>query len=338
MIHVELHLADDPAELGDEAAEHARLVHQAERALDVARFRQHAKECADRLGVAAQLRGDQVERSAGGGEGVGVKVEIALVGDLEQPDQICRIAFEHLRPGDGETPVLHREAERQTLAPHRRGARQKAGQPLRLLLLTRLELRAESAGQASDLARDQKVAAHEPLHGRGAASVNIAHAAGDLWLEIEGQPLLRPPGGEVQVRPYRPQKIQRAQERLAFGRGGKVEPGELLDIVHRMQVTGDPEQGVEVAQAALAVLHIRLDQIARSPRAGVATVALGQLGGDELRPGPLDQLLAEPLLQLSRKRGVAREVASFQQGGAGRGVLARQAEAFLCRARGVADL
>ena len=52
-------------------------------------------------------------------------------------------------------------------------------------------------------------------------------------------------------------------------------------LAHAIDVFGDPEQRVQVAQAALAVLDVRLDQIARLAGAAVALFALGELGGDE---------------------------------------------------------
>ena len=58
---------------------------------------------------------------------------------------------------------------------------------------------------------------------------------------------------------------------------------QLLDVVHAIDVLGDPEQRVQVAQAAFAVLDVGLDQIARLAGAAVALLALGELGGDELR-------------------------------------------------------
>ena len=49
-----------------------------------------------------------------------------------------------------------------------------------------------------------------------------------------------------------------------------------------IKVFGEPMQGVQIAQAALAVLDVGLDAIARVTGALVALVALGQLGLDKL--------------------------------------------------------
>jgi hypothetical protein len=52
-----------------------------------------------------------------------------------------------------------------------------------------------------------------------------------------------------------------------------------------VEVLGDPEQRVEIAQAALAFLDVGLDQIARVAGLAVALVALGELG--EMNSGPV---------------------------------------------------
>ena len=77
-------------------------------------------------------------------------------------------------------------------------------------------------------------------------------------------------------------------------------------IVDRVQVLGDPEQGVQVAQAALALLDVGLDHVAAGAGPGLALVALLQLGGDELGAGALDHLLAEAALQLLGQRARRR--------------------------------
>ena len=80
--------------------------------------------------------------------------------------------------------------------------------------------------------------------------------------------------------------------------------------VGRVQVLGDPEQGVQVAQAALALLDVGLDHVAAGAGAGMALVALLQLGGDEFGAGALDHLLAEAALQLLGQALVAGQPAA----------------------------
>ena len=60
MVHVVLHLRDDAAEIGDEAAEHAGLVHAPQGRLGILARGQDLHEEAVRLGVGAQIGVDQL--------------------------------------------------------------------------------------------------------------------------------------------------------------------------------------------------------------------------------------------------------------------------------------
>ena len=100
-----------------------------------------------------------------------------------------------------------------------------------------------------------------------------------------------------------------AAEQAVFARVEDAVLDQLLALAHAIEIFADPEQRVQVAQAALAVLDVGLDQIARLPGAAVALLALGELGGDEFGAGALHHLLVEARHQLveqlaspSRKR------------------------------------
>ena len=58
---------------------------------------------------------------------------------------------------------------------------------------------------------------------------------------------------------------------------------ELLAVAHAVEILADPEQRLQVAQAALAVLDVGLDQIAAFAGLAVALVALGELGLRRIR-------------------------------------------------------
>ena len=64
---------------------------------------------------------------------------------------------------------------------------------------------------------------------------------------------------------------------------------------------GDPVKRVQVAQAALAVLDVRLDPVARSAGALVPLIALFKLGGDEFPVPAREHLLAELRLESAAK-------------------------------------
>ncbi len=105
-----------------------------------------------------------------------------------------------------------------------------------------------------------------------------------------------------------------------------------------MKILGDPEQGVQIAQAALALLDVGLDHEPAGPGLGVALIPLLQLGGDELRGRAADHLIAKALAKIGRQGLIAGEAPRLQDRGADGDILARELDALGHRARGVADL
>ena len=97
VVHIELHHGDDPAELRDEAAEHAGLVHAPQRRFRVAVRGQKVQENAVGLGIVAQLLVDQTQRAAQQPDGVGVQEPARALGLGEEADEIDGIALEHVR-------------------------------------------------------------------------------------------------------------------------------------------------------------------------------------------------------------------------------------------------
>ena len=176
-----------------------------------------------------------------------------------------------------------------------------------------------------------------PLDGGRIATVAIAHPPGDLRLQVEGQPLLGPAGGEVQVAAHRPEEVEGLDEGPHLPALEHLHLHHALDGLAGMQVLGDPEEGVEVAQPALALFHIGLDHVAASSRPLLADVALLQLRGDELGGGALHHLGAEAADQFVGQLFVAGELARLQDRSADRVVLAAELQALLDRARGVTD-
>jgi len=77
---------------------------------------------------------------------------------------------------------------------------------------------------------------------------------------------------------------------------------------------------VQVAQAALAVLHVGLDQIARLAAAAVAFFALGKFRGNEFGRGALHDFLVEAFDQFVVERLVAGQEPGFEYRGADRHV------------------
>ncbi len=95
---------------------------------------------------------------------------------------------------------------------------------------------------------------------------------------------------------------------------------------------------MQIAQPALALLDVGLELVAAVADPAVALVALGELGLDELRRGAAHDLAVEALLQLGEQRLVAPQIARLEQAGADRQIGFGLAQAFLDRARRLADL
>ncbi len=86
MVHVVLHLRDDAAEIRNEAAEHAGLVHPPQRDFGVFLRGQNFEEQAVGLGVFAQFGIDQPQRLGNRQQRTRVDVEIVLLRDMEQAE------------------------------------------------------------------------------------------------------------------------------------------------------------------------------------------------------------------------------------------------------------
>ncbi|ODT27781.1 MAG: hypothetical protein ABS54_05835 [Hyphomicrobium sp. SCN 65-11] len=95
---------------------------------------------------------------------------------------------------------------------------------------------------------------------------------------------------------------------------------------------------MQVAQAALAVLDVRLDAVARGACALMAGRPLGELGFDEGALAALDDLVAEAAHELIEQRPVAEDVAGVEQRRADGHVGARELQALVDGARRVTDL
>ena len=95
---------------------------------------------------------------------------------------------------------------------------------------------------------------------------------------------------------------------------------------------------MEVAQAALAVLDVGLDAVARLAGAPMTLVALGHLGLDELLGGALYDLALEASHQVFKQRLVAEDQAGIEESGANGDVGACQLERLVNGARGMTHL
>ena len=116
----------------------------------------------------------------------------------------------------------------------------------------------------------------------------------------------------MQVAAHGPQEVEGLDKRPDLAPLEHLQLQHLFDGLAGMQVLGDPEQRVEVAKAALALLDIGLDHVAAGAGAGVAFVALLQLGSDELGPGAAHDLALKAPHQLVGQLFVADQASAFQ--------------------------
>ena len=136
----------------------------------------------------------------------------------------------------------------------------------RILHLPGLQAGAENAREIAHVLGDEEVVLHEAFDMLQAAMRLVAEPLGDLGLAVEAQPVVAALRQEVQVAAHRPEKVLALLEdrQLLAGEGALL--GELVGGVGGVEELGDPEQRVEIAQAALAILHVGLDQIAALAR------------------------------------------------------------------------
>ncbi len=332
MVHVVLHLRDDPPEVGQEAPEDPGLVEAAQRLLGILARGQDIEEEAVAARILPQLLVDQLEVSRDGLQRLGMDVEVVVLRDLEQLQQLARVLLEGLRALDREAVALDRKPADRTLAAQVQQA--EPGAPVVL----GLQRGAEDPRQVADVLGDQEVVLHEALDVLDPAARGVAHLLRDDLLQVEGQAFLAPVAGVVQMTAQRPKECLGLFELAHLGAGEDALFDQTSDIVHPVDVLGDPEEGVQVAQAALALLDVGFEDIARGAVLAVTPVALGQLGFDELGRVLALHLLLIAVLELAVEFLVAPEVAHLKHGGANRHVGARLAKAVVERAGRLPDL
>ncbi len=112
VIHVELHHRHDLAEFRHEAAENAGFVHLAQGLFRRVPGSQDRQEKPVRFRVGAQASIDQLQRMPHQAGQLRMHVVVVLVRDLEHPQEVGRIGFEHGVGYRIQAVVLHHEAGR----------------------------------------------------------------------------------------------------------------------------------------------------------------------------------------------------------------------------------
>ena len=314
VIHVVLHLGHDASEIRHESPEHAGLVKPPKRDLGIVFGGQHLDEKTVRFRVVAD-RIDQPQAVGDGAQRLGVDVEPALLGQVKQPENIDRVVGEAVVFGQRHPVAFQFEPFRRAVKHRQSG--QREARPAAMLGLQR---RTENAREIADLLGDQIIVLHETLDRRGACAAPVSQHFADPLLHVEGQTFLAAPGEIVQMAADRQQEVVGPVEPRRLGLAEYAVLNQVGHVVDPVQELRDPEQGVQIAQPALAFLDVGLQHIARIAHAAVTLGAFRQLGFDEFGsagrrdlgleapPQLIEQFLFAPQQARLEDRGADSEV------------------------------
>ena len=161
-----------------------------------------------RLRVLAERAVDQLERAGDLLHRVRVEGEVVAVGEVEDADQVDRIAREDL----SSAMLMRLLSTTKSVvsgilwcAPA--SDPEEAVERRRRLAVMLLERRAEDVGEVADFLGDQEVVLHEALDVLEAGMGGVAEPHRHAALDVEGEPLLGAAGHEVEVAAHRPQEI-----------------------------------------------------------------------------------------------------------------------------------
>ena len=339
VIHRELHHPDDPAEIGNEAAEDACFVHPSQRRLRGAARRQDLKEKAVGFRVLAQASIDPLQRLGDEPRRVRMDRQVRAVCDPEDAQEIDRVTLEHVLPDDVDSVVLDPKVPGvgDDARPPTPESPEETVEDRSRLGLPLLERRGNDRRQVADVLRHEEIVLHETLDVGLSGAGRIAELAGDWPLYVEAQALLRPAGQEVQVAPDRPEKLLAAPEERELARREQAGLDQVVRAPYPIDVFRDPKKRVEVAQSPFAFLDVGLDEIARCAGPLHPLLTLGELGGNEFRRGLRHDLPVEAHFQRLEERVVAGDQPRLDQRGADRHVGASLFQALVDRPRRVTD-
>ena len=333
MIHVELHLRDDTAEIGHEPAEDAGFIHPAEYHFRIARGCQDVQKQCVRAGIAAHAirqlcvpgRGPQRQR---------VDLHAVQIGQLEYLDQPYRIFSEEAVVRQCQpSPIKHEAMQLRRTSPQAR--QPKSASPRRELVI---DMGEEDSGQRPDRLRLQEIVLHEAFDRRLTRPVGVPHALRYFALHVERQAILCPPRDKMQVAAHRPEEIVGAVEQTIFVWRVQADVHELRRAIDVKDVLADPEERVEIAQPPLPFLDVRLHDIARVAHLHMAGISFDQLVRNELTLGAVRHLGLEARHRLFVEVGVAPNISPLQKGSTDGHIGFRLTHHLVERPRGMADL
>src|SRR5699024_9497892 len=105
------------------------------------------------------------------------------------------------------------------------------------------------------------VVLHQLFNGEAGLVAGVAEQGGHADLVVEEQPVFAAPAQHVQGEAHAPQKRPAAQQFAVFILGQKTVRHQLVQAPGRQQAPGDPDDHVNVAQAAGAFLDVRFEVV-----------------------------------------------------------------------------
>ncbi len=328
MVHVELHHRDNRFEFGDECGQDPQFVHPAQRALGISVLQEKAQENPAGNGIISHLVVYQGQVGRDQPHGVWMDQQSRAQPLFKKTQQVqfvakkcvgirnIKPAIDHLVPGF-DTAATPENALQERFALQVRG----------------FELGQENPGQVSDCRGAAEVLLHEYLDRATAGAVLVPHAFRNLDLHVERQLLYRPPGHEMQVGSHRPEKVLGFDEEVVLFGPEQSERHQFAGILNAIDILGDPEQGLEVAQTSLSLFDIRFDHVAFAVL-DMAGIAFLELGLDEFASCSLENFGFQMLAQILGKRSVSGKKPMFEHRRPDREILGSQANAILdCPAR-----
>lgn len=325
VIAVELHERDDAPEIGNEAAQHAGLVHAAEDEGGIFAGDEDFEEqlvgkrvLAHRIVDIFEVAGDVLQRE-------GMDVLSRVLRDAEKTQHIERMGFQTLFRAEGQAVIEDFEAE-------------IAFSLCRGGIFLVLDCGQENARQIPHVAGDEEVMLHKAFDGFAGVAAGVAEAFGEVRLDIEMQAFFGAARDLVQVAADGEEEIVAFGEAAGLRRGEDVDADEVVQRPCAVKDFGDPEKRLEIAQAAFAFLDVGFQNIAGVAVAGVAFVAFGQFALHEDFLFGWREKQRDFITQTFAFRDVSGDGASVDQRGEDFAVFLREVETFGAGAYRMADL
>src|SRR5258705_2303627 len=325
LVHVELHQGDAAGDCGNQAAFLSRLVHAPERLIGISPRTENVEEQPIGLRIVAQIFVDEIELARHIAQGRRMNVDALGVRDMEQPDKIDGILAKEAGAGRQAALLDIEIVGRCAQFEEPREQTQERGVGLAVLFLER---GAEYARQIADVLGDKEIAAHEAFDGAVQILVAVAESYGQFRLHVEGQPFLGTAGQIMQMAAHGPENGLGLLEGLVLLLGEDAVMDEIVDVLDVIEVLADPVEGLQIAQAPLAVLDVWLDQITALAVTPMALVPLAELGVDEILALARVDIAPEFLAQLVEKLVVAPQITGLEKRGAEGAVLLAGTHAF----------